>query len=138
MPKIISTKVSIRPTFALDKTGKYLANTAYFFPAGTSASYLLGFLNSNLFFAYAKRVFVEKQNDWYEVQPEGLENFPIPAVERAEHDAVAELVERVLAAKRADPQANVAALEQEIDAHVYRLYGLTKDEIKLVEESVQR
>ncbi len=44
----------------------------------------------------------------------------------------------ILAAKRTDPQANVAALEQEIDERVYRLYGLTKDEIKLVEESGKR
>jgi len=32
----------------------------------------------------------------------------------------------------------MTALEQEIAPHVYRLYGLTQDEIKLVEESTQR
>jgi len=53
----------------------------------------------------------------------------------AERTAVAGLVERVLAAKRATPAVDVAALEQEIDAHVYRLYGLTQDEIKLVESA---
>ena len=48
----------------------------------------------------------------------------------AKQTAVAGLV-----AKQADLEVVVAALEQEIDEHVYRLYGLTKDEIKLVEES---
>jgi hypothetical protein len=48
------------------------------------------------------------------------------------------VVERVLAAKRTDPQADVGALEQEIDARVYRLYGLTPAEIKLVDESAKR
>ncbi len=77
-PKVISTKVSVRPTFALDEKGCYLGNTSYFIPAGESAAYLLGLLNSILFEGYARRVFVEKQGGWYEVQPEGLEAFPIP------------------------------------------------------------
>ena len=55
-------------------------------------------------------------------------------LERAEHDALVALVERVLAGKRADPQAHTAPLEAEINARVYRLYALTSDEIKLVEE----
>jgi hypothetical protein len=74
-----------------------------------------------------------------------------------ERTALAGLVERVLAAKQANPPSRgatadksaaeppssggtsasqvVAALEREIDDRVYRLYGLTKEEVKLVEES---
>ncbi|MFY8043504.1 MAG: Eco57I restriction-modification methylase domain-containing protein, partial [Rhodoferax sp.] len=33
-PKILSTKVSIEPTFSLDTEAHYLGNTAYFIPAG--------------------------------------------------------------------------------------------------------
>jgi len=44
-------------------------------------------------------------------------------------------VNDILAAKRADPTADTSALEQEIDERVYRLYGLTEEEIKIVEES---
>jgi hypothetical protein len=39
----------------------------------------------------------------------------------------------VLAAKRADPQADTSELESEIDQLVYELYGLTEEEIKIVE-----
>ena len=39
--------------------------------------------------------------------------------------------------KRADPAADTEALEREIDERVYRLYGLTEDEIKIVEGSRQ-
>jgi hypothetical protein len=42
------------------------------------------------------------------------------------------------AAKRADAAADVSAWEREIDERVYRLYGLTAEEIKLVEESGKR
>ena len=40
-------------------------------------------------------------------------------------------------AKRANPAADVSAQEREIDDRVYRLYGLTPDEIKIVEESAK-
>ena len=40
---------------------------------------------------------------------------------------------RILAAKRADAAADVSAWEREIDERVYRLYGLTAAEIKVVE-----
>lgn len=36
---------------------------------------------------------------------------------------------------RTDPSAEVSTLETEIDNHVYNLYGLTKDEIKIVEKA---
>jgi adenine-specific DNA-methyltransferase len=35
--------------------------------------------------------------------------------------------------KRADPQANTSAPEEEIDQLVYELYGLSEDEVKIVE-----
>jgi len=43
----------------------------------------------------------------------------------------------ILAAKKADPDADVAALEAEIDQLVYSLYGLTREEIAIIEESRQ-
>jgi hypothetical protein len=44
-------------------------------------------------------------------------------------------VERFLAAKKIDPAADTSAIDREIAKRVYRLCVLTKDEIKLVEES---
>jgi len=35
--------------------------------------------------------------------------------------------------KRAKPQADTSALEGEINLLVYQLYGLTEDEVKIVE-----
>lgn len=47
--------------------------------------------------------------------------------------AIERLVTRILAAKAADPSADTSALEREIDERVYQLYGLTEEEIKIVE-----
>jgi adenine-specific DNA-methyltransferase len=44
------------------------------------------------------------------------------------------LVNRILRARQANA-ADTLAWEREIDERVYRLYGLTLDEIRLVEES---
>lgn len=57
--------------------------------------------------------------------------------QQGEHDALVGLVERIPAAQRANPAAATTALEREIDARVYRLYGLTTDEIKIVEEGTK-
>jgi hypothetical protein len=43
------------------------------------------------------------------------------------------LVDRILAPKQRDAGADVSALEREIDELVYALYGLTPEEIELVE-----
>ncbi len=47
------------------------------------------------------------------------------------------LVDKILAATQRDAEADVSALEREIDELVYALYGLTPEEIKLVEGSVK-
>lgn len=86
-PKILSTKVSIEPTFSLDIEAHYLGNTAYFIPAGDDRLYLLALLNSSVSAYYARGRFVGKQNGYYEVQPEALEAFPIPSAS-ARHKAI--------------------------------------------------
>ncbi len=136
-PKIVSTKISIRPTFALDLEGCYLGNTSYLCPVSTeSGNYILGLLNSILFFAYAKKVFVEKQNGWFEVQPEKLGLFPIPSATLAQQSEIVARVEKILTLKLDNPDADVSELEAEINQLVYKLYDLTPDEIAIVEASV--
>jgi hypothetical protein len=68
-----------------------------------------------------------------------LRNIPVRVIdfslasERAKHDAIAELVTRILAAKAADPVADTTALEGEIDRIVYELYAMTEEEIAIIE-----
>ena len=38
--------------------------------------------------------------------------------------------------KQQDPSADTSALEAEIDRMVYDLYGLTEEEVRIVEDSV--
>jgi hypothetical protein len=51
----------------------------------------------------------------------------------ADQKETADLVKKILAAKSRDAAADVSALEREMDGLVYALYGLTPEEIKIVE-----
>jgi adenine-specific DNA-methyltransferase len=127
-PKIISTKISIRPTFCLDDSGAFLANTSYFIPVEQDALFILGLLNSEIFHAYARRVFVDKQGGWFEVQPKGLEQFPIPAA-TAEQKQLCETLSSILiflhrpeALTISNRSLMVSFFEQWLNGLVYELF----------------
>jgi len=62
-----------------------------------------------------------------------VKEFPVIEVADDKQKEVIRLVDRILAAKRADPAADTSALEREIDQMVYQLYDLTEEEIRIVE-----
>ena len=72
-------------------------------------------------------------------------NFSDPT-DKSRHDQIVKLVEQMLAAKEKLSQsktdaethrleAHCASLDCQIDAAVYELYGLTKEEMQIVERS---
>ena len=58
---------------------------------------------------------------------------PLPIPTQPKGEKITELVERILAAKAKNPQADTSPLEKEIDELVYQLYGLTEEEKNIVE-----
>ena len=62
-----------------------------------------------------------------------LEVIPIPYCTREKQLKVCSLVKNAINTKRTNPSADTSALESEIDRLVYQLYGLTEEEIKIVE-----
>jgi type II restriction/modification system DNA methylase subunit YeeA len=65
-----------------------------------------------------------------------LEPFPIPKnINENIGISVISKVNEILSLKSQDPKADTLALEQEIDAMVYELYGLNAEEIAIVESS---
>ena len=59
--------------------------------------------------------------------------FPVPRSFAPHEESLIASVKRILAAKEANPAADTTALEREIDQQVYALYGLTPEEIAIVE-----
>ncbi|HEY9172460.1 MAG TPA: TaqI-like C-terminal specificity domain-containing protein, partial [Verrucomicrobiae bacterium] len=149
-PKLVVPAIGKEPCFAPDFDGRF-----YFVGSGAGGGggygivlkpglqinlrYLLALLNSTLAGYVLKRFSTPFRGGYFALTRQFISQLPIrpidfgAASERAEHDALVGLVERILAAKRANPAADTTALEREIDARVYRLYGLTPEEIKIVE-----
>lgn len=48
-------------------------------------------------------------------------------------EKIVNLVDIIHSSKSSAPSADISALESEIDRLVYQLYGLTEEEIKIVE-----
>ena len=66
-----------------------------------------------------------------------LNPFPIPKqVSSKIESSIQSKVSQILTLKKEDPAADTSTLEAEIDALVYELYGLSEEEIRIVEESV--
>ena len=62
-----------------------------------------------------------------------IKRLPIPFASAEQQQRIARLVDRILTTKARDPEADTTALESEIDALVYALYGLTEEEIATME-----
>ena len=94
--------------------------------------YLLGVLNSGLTNWY----FCNFLSDNLNFYPNHAKELPIPDVTSEQQSQIIALVDKILKAKAADPNADTSNLENEIDKLVYDLYDLTDDEIAIVEGRV--
>ena len=62
-----------------------------------------------------------------------IEQLPIASASPEQKNTVERLVDQILSAKKPNPEADVSALERQIDELVYGLYDLTPEEIQIVE-----
>ena len=95
--------------------------------------YLLAVLNSKLLDWYFRLIGVERAGGYFEYKPMFIERLPVLQLTAAEQRPFDWLVERILSAKEGDPSADTDKFEAEIDRLVYDLYGLTHEEISVVE-----
>lgn len=91
--------------------------------------FLLGVMNSR----YANILLASIRGDDFNTYPEYIRNIPIPSATPTQQKLIIALVDKILTAKKANPQADTSKEEAEIDQLVYALYGLSEDEIKIVE-----
>ncbi len=107
--------------------------------------YLLGILNSQSAAWYFRRKFQISDTDTFpQIMIRDILKLPVPHPGKSDHDRVAELVERMLdlhkqlaaakiPAEKTRIQRQIDATDHQIDKLVYELYGLTEEEIRIVE-----
>ncbi len=91
--------------------------------------YLLGLLNSNLYNWIFKATSTNSNVNSYEIEE-------LPFV-KSGTDEIAKLVDQIMATKNVDTTQNIKPLVNKIDQLVYQLYGLTDEEIAIVEAAVK-
>jgi type II restriction/modification system DNA methylase subunit YeeA len=154
LPKLYCSRRAFGNTFCYDEGFDYLgfSNMTVIFDtnAAYSLKYILALLNSKLLTFRYRSIGKQTGGGSFEYFPNGIGKLPIPIfdlskkVDKDKHDKLVALVDQMLALKKKEqaetvPQTKtmisrqIQALDKQIDALVYGLYGLTEDEIKVVE-----
>jgi len=148
-PKIIYPNICKRPEFTYDESNNYTNQKCFIITL--SDKYLLGILNSNVSYFLFNVMLPKLRGGFYEPSYVIFKDFPIYVPDNsnpadvARHDRIVALVEKVLdlnrrlAAAKAPHEKEVLAgmidaTDREIDRLVYELYGLTEEEIAVVEK----
>ena len=101
-----------------------------------SLKYILSLINSKALNYYYKKKFSTKKDGVFpEIQTYLYEQLPIPT-NNVPQQTIVYFVDKILDAKKSNPQADTTILERKIDILVYLLYGLTWDEVQIVENSM--
>ncbi len=128
-PKIIYQEIATYQAFAFVEEAIFTNNKCFFIP--TTELYLLAILNSKVGWFFLGNAVSKLQGGAYAMQSSYVGQFPVPEPTPDQRAAIETLVRRILDARGQGPQ--VAAWEAELNALVYQVYGLTAEEIKIVE-----
>lgn len=152
--KLLTRQIGKHPSFALDTTGYHCLNTLFMVTIHDAAKInpelLLGILNSSVIRTLWEGRFYDRRATFPKIKGTYLKELPIavPGIsdgaQTCRHDALVELVDKMLMlapkvraetneGKKRTLQNAVEATDREIDRLVYELYGLTEEEIALVE-----
>jgi hypothetical protein len=149
-PKIVYAEIASRGQFTLEKDNYYYDTTAYIISCNDNLMYLIGLLNSRLWTFLFSKTSSEIRGGFFRWKHQYMAPLPIRTIDFsdpadvARHDRMVSLVEQMLSLHKQLPQAGtphektalerrIEATDGQIDALVYELYGLTEEEIGIVE-----
>jgi hypothetical protein len=147
-PKIIIPAIIQKATYCLDTSGFFSNDKTTII--GSDSLYLLGVLNSKTVDFVMHSISSTKQGGYFEYKPMYLSQLPIRTIDfskpsdKSQHDKMVSLITSILDLHRQLPLAKtdqertvlsrqIEATDRQIDRLVYDLYGLTEEEIKIVE-----
>ena len=142
--KIVYPDISERLSFTYDDK-YFLNNTCYFINSGNK--YLLSVLNSSVIDFFYRQISSQLGNEAIRAFTIFIEQLPISLITQHNELIVKELenlVDQILSLTQFEDylenpqkQAKVKDYERQIDQLVYKLYGLTDEEIKIVEGAIK-
>lgn len=141
--KIVYSEIVRKPQFYLDTKLNFYAEATSFILTGENLKYLIAFLNND-FVAFIFKTFYAGGNlgeNGFRYKKAFLEKLPIPKINSKNEklaDELINLVDEILKAKEQDKNANTQELENKINSLTYKLYNLTEEEIKIIENKEQK
>ena len=118
--------------FAHDESSIYCEATS-FMMTGESLKYLCALLNAKLLRWFLYQTAPTSGMGTLRWKKVYVETIPIPKISPTEQRPFIRLVDTILTAKATDSKADTTEQETEIDRLVYGLYGLTTEEIRIIE-----
>jgi len=129
-PKIIYPNMTKFLPFSFDVDGNFL-NDKCFILSGEKLYYLVAFFNSKIFRFCFSDAFPELQGNSKEIKKFILETIPVKEI--LDEEPFIEKVSQILNIKKQNTSSNTFDLESEIDRMIYKHYGLSDEEIGIVE-----
>ncbi len=128
-PKILSVRFGLQNGFVYDDQGFYTNNATSFFSPGKK--WLTAVLNSSVCNICLISICPSVQNGYTQFFLDKMESLPIVEPSLEDQVQLAALVDQLQILGGQGPQAE--QLEREVDAIVYRTYGLSEEEIAEIE-----
>ena len=134
--KIIVAGMSSRIEAVYDD-GETLGGKSTTIIMGDDLRFLLGLLNSKLVSFSINILYnsIKMAGGYLNIGTREIENIPIPIASPVVQHSIESLVDGILEKICENTQMDSSNLENEIDGLVYSLYGLSEDEIKIVESN---
>ena len=134
--KIIVAGMSSRIEAVYDD-GETLGGKSTTIIMGDDLRFLLGLLNSKLVSFSINILYnsIKMAGGYLNIGTREIENIPIPIASPVVQHSIESLVDGILEKICENTQMDSSNLENEIDSLVYSLYGLSEDEIKIVESN---
>ncbi len=133
--KIITLDNASKNSFTIDSNNYYATTTVYSFTVENkkilSDYYLIGILNSKVLDFFHKQNTIMQANGFYRYQSSLIENMPIIIADKVEQEKITKIVKMIM--KNIENNSPFDELLKQIDIITYKLYGLTKKDIKVVE-----
>jgi len=134
-PKILIRRVSNQIIATYDKDGYVVLNTIYCVKSKTRKKenllYYTGLFNSKAVSFWFTKTFCNTDKLFPYIRTSQLKQLPLPAATEKVQSHIESIVEDILEANKNG--TSTAEYEQEIDRIVYHLYGLTYDEVLIIE-----
>lgn len=136
-PRIVALRKCVgEPKFSYVDFDCYVSATFYVIKTQRiNVKYLTAILNSKLVAFWLKHK-GKMQGNNHQIDKEPLLNIPIVTINSKNQKLANELInlaDEILKAKEQDKNANTQELENKINSLVYKLYNLTEEEIKIIE-----